>query len=285
MDDLRTIRREIGRCTAFVALGPPSADVRPTVGVGRSIDSCIRRTTGSHRPGNLIVRISSKTYRWIRNGVIAWLSVVILGAFLLQIPRINILEHTARNLYFHVPMWFTMMAAFFVSAYHSLRYLQTRDDIRDVRALQAARVGAVFGVLGLVTGIVWARFTWYVGQNIWWNFDPKQTMAAVQLLIYGAYFTLRSSVDEPEKRARIAAVYNLFAAATVPFLLYVLPRQMESLHPGAEGNPAFSEITDPVMRLVFYPAVIGFIGLFWVLYTQRVRLAVINHRVDDPIEV
>lgn len=220
-------------------------------------------------------------YRWIRNVVVLWLTAVILAGFLLDIPRINILEHTARNLYFHVPMWFTMMAAFFVSAYHSMRYLQTRDRLRDVRALQAARVGAVFGVLGLATGIVWARFTWYVGTDVWWNFDPKQTMAAVQLLIYGAYFTLRSAMDDPEKRARVAAVYNLLAAATVPFLLYVLPRQMDSLHPGAEGNPAFSEITHPVMRLVFYPAVVGFIGLFWVLYTQRVRLTQAARRIDE----
>ncbi len=224
-----------------------------------------------------------RTYRIFRNTVIVWLTAIILAGFLLPIPRINILEHTARNLYFHVPMWFTMMAAFFVSAYHSFRYLQTRDRIRDVRAMQAARVGAVFGLLGLATGIVWARFTWYVGQGIWWNFDPKQTMAAVQLLIYGAYFTLRSSVDEPEKRGRIAAVYNLFAAATVPFLLYVLPRQMESLHPGAEGNPAFSDITAPEMRLVFYPAVIGFIGLFWILYSQRVRLSILKLRTEDAV--
>src|SRR5690606_39530913 len=65
------------------------------------------------------------------------------------------------------------------------------------------------------------------------------TMVAVQLLIYGAYFTLRTTVDDPGKRARIAGVYNLFAAVTLPFLLYVIPRQMDSLHPGAEGNPAF----------------------------------------------
>ena len=229
-------------------------------------------------------------YKIIRGAVLAWLTVVILGAFsfggaFLNIPRINILEHTARNLYFHVPMWFTMMAAFFVSAYHSFRYLSSSEPLRDIRALQAARVGAAFGVMGLVTGMVWARFTWYVGTNIWWNFDPKQTMAAVQLLIYGAYFVLRTALDEPRQRARIAAVYNLFAATTIPFLLFVLPRQMESLHPGAEDNPAFSEITDPIMRLVFYPAVIGFIGLFWVLYTQRVRLATLNQRVHGDAEI
>jgi heme exporter protein C len=227
--------------------------------------------------------VDVRRYRIVRNVVLAWLTAMILAAFLFQIPRINILEHTARNLYFHVPMWFTMMAAVFVSAWHSLQVLRGGGLIRDIRALQAARVGATFGVMGLVTGIVWSKYTWYMGTDVWWNFDPRQTMAALQLLIYGAYFVLRSAVDEPGRRARVAAVYNLFAAVTVPFLLYVLPRQLQSLHPGADGNPAFSEITHPIMRLVFYPAVIGFIGLFWVLYTQRVRLAAAKLRLTrDP---
>ncbi|ACY49304.1 cytochrome c biogenesis protein CcsA [Rhodothermus marinus] len=224
--------------------------------------------------------VNLRRYRLIRNAVVVWLTLVVLGAFLLRIPRIHILEHTARNLYFHVPMWFTLMAAALVSAYHSLRYLQSGDPVRDLRAREAARVGIVFGLLGLATGIVWARFTWYLGTSLWWNFDPKQSFVVIQLLIYGAYFVLRSAVEDPEKRGRVAAVYNLFAFVTMPFLLYVLPRQMESLHPGAEGNPAFSDITHPIMRLVFYPAVLGFIGLFWVLYTQRVRLALLERRLE-----
>ena len=115
--------------------------------------------------------------------------------------------------------------------------------------------------------------------------DPRQYMVSLQLLIYGAYFVLRSALDDPRKRSRIAAVYNLFAATTTPFLLYVIPRQMESLHPGAEGNPAFSEITDPLMRLVFYPAIIGFIGIFWIVYTQRVRISLLKYRVTQDSEM
>jgi heme exporter protein C len=109
---------------------------------------------------------------------------------------------------------------------------------------------------------------------VWWNFDPKQSMAAVLLLIYGGYFVLRDAIDTPTTRGRIAAVYNLFAVVTMPFLLYILPRQMPSLHPGGEGSPAFSQ-TDlaPAMRWVFYPSVLCFLGLAWLLYTQRVRLA------------
>lgn len=216
----------------------------------------------------------------IKASIVLWVTAVILAAFLLDIPRINILEHTARNLYFHVPLWFALMAAFFVSAWHSAKYLSTENLDYDVRASQAAIVGLGFGVLGLITGMVWARFTWYVGTNKWWNNDPKQVMAAVQMMIYAAYFVLRSSFDDSRKRARVAAVYNLFAATTVPFLLYVLPRQFQSLHPGAEGNPAFDQITAPVMRLVFYPAIIGFIAIFWWIYSQRVRLTLIERQLD-----
>ena len=230
--------------------------------------------------------VNLRRYRIVRAVVFVWLTGVILAGFLGAIPSLPILEQTARNLYFHVPMWFTLMAGVLVSAYHSLRYLGSGAPLRDLRAREAARVSVVFGVLGLATGIFWARFTWYEGQNIWWNFDPKQSMAAVQLLIYGGYFVLRSSIDDEEKRARIAAVYNLFAFATVPFLLYVLPRQMPSLHPGAEGTPAFSQ-TDlaPAMRWVFYPAVLGFIGLFWILYTQRVRAALLRLRLEPTPEL
>ena len=177
------------------------------------------------------------------------------------------------------------MAAVGVSAFHSVKVLKTGSVIRDIRAMQAARVGAWFGILGLSTGIVWAKFTWYAGTDVWWSSDPRQTMAALQLLIYGSYFVLRSALDDSERRAKIAAVYNIFAATTTPFLLYVIPRQLQSLHPGADGNPAFSEVTDPVMRLIFYPAVIGFIGLFWVLYTQRVRVAWLKYRTSRDAEL
>lgn len=229
--------------------------------------------------------INLSRYRLVRSIVFVWLTVVLFAGFLLNIPRISILEHTARNLYFHVPMWFTMMGAVGVSAWHSVSVLRTGSRIADIRALQAARVGAWFGALGLLTGIIWSRYTWYVGTDVWWNFDPRQTMATLQLLIYGAYFVLRSALDEPEKRARLSAAFNLLAFSTVPFLLYVLPRQMASLHPGADGNPAFSQITAPVMRLVFYPAIAGFIGLFWVLYTQRVRISWIKYRATGNAEL
>lgn len=230
--------------------------------------------------------ISPLLYRSIRTAVILVLSGVLLAGFLGRIPQLAILEESARNLYFHTPMWFALMAGTLISAYHSVRHLQTGARIRDLRAREAARMSLIFGLLGIVTGMVWARFTWYEGTGMWWNFDPKQSMAAVLLLIYGAYFVLRDSIEDLDVRGRVAAVYNLFAFVTMPFLLYILPRQMSSLHPGSEGTPAFSQ-TDlaPAMQWVFYPAILGFIGLFWVLYTQRVRMSVLHEALRDEPEL
>ncbi len=221
-------------------------------------------------------------YRVFTVVVAVWMTTVLCFGVLGKISNLPILEHTARNLYFHVPMWFTLMLGWFVAAYHSLRLLMTRRRIHDVRAEQAALVATVFGVLGITTGIVWSRFTWYTGTDIWWNGDPRQVMVAVQLLICGAYFVLRGALDDERLRARLAAAYALFATMTMPFLTYVLPRRMESLHPGAEGNPAFSQMDiAPEMRWVFYASALGFLMLGWWIYTLRVRVRAAEIAVNE----
>lgn len=194
--------------------------------------------------------------------VAVWLTAVITAGFLIEIPMIPILLETSRNLFLHVPMWFTMIAIFFVGLVYSIRYLKNGDFDMDIHAETATAVGIVFGICGLLTGAMWARFTW----GAWWTFaEPKLNLSALALMIYVAYFVLRSAFDDPEKRAKIAAVYNIFAASTIPFLLFIIPRQLPSLHPGADGNPAFSDLTAPELRWIFYPAIIGFIGLaFWI---------------------
>lgn len=195
--------------------------------------------------------------------VAVWLTVTIIGGFLIYIPNIPILEQSARNLFFHVPMWIAMSVEFAIGLVLSIKYLNKPDPITDLRAVSANQVGVVFGICGLFTGSLWARFTW----GTWWTFaEPKMNLAALAMMIYLAYFVLRSAFDDPEKRARLSAVYNIFAACTIPFLLYIIPRQLPSLHPGANGNPAFSSVTAPAMRFVLYPAMIGFIALaIWIM--------------------
>ena len=198
----------------------------------------------------------------VKIGIIIWLSFFIIAGLIISVPDIQILKQSSRNLFYHVPMWFTMFVAFFSSFVYSVRYLNNPKPDFDHKAAAFTTVGILFGICGLFTGSLWARFTW----GAWWTFaEPRMNLSAVALLILSAYFVLRSAFDDPEKRAKMAAVYNIFAVSTVPFLFYIIPRQLQSLHPGAEGNPAFSEITAPVLRLIFYPAIIGFIALsFWI---------------------
>ncbi len=191
------------------------------------------------------------------------MTVVIALGFSIEIPQIDILEQTARNLFLHVPMWFTMMIAFSMAFYYSIRYLNDETMNWDRKAETATAVGLMFGICGLLTGSLWARFTW----GTWWTFaEPRMNLSALAMMIFVAYFVLRTAFNDPEKRAKISAVYNIFGVTTIPFLLYIIPRQLPSLHPGADGNPAFSDMTAPELRIIFYPAVIGFIGLaIWMM--------------------
>lgn len=210
--------------------------------------------------------------------VAIWMTLVISAGFLIYIPEIPILEQTARNIFFHVPMWMTMFVLFIISFWYSIKYLNTPNLEYDIKASSAANVGVAFGVCGLLTGSLWARFTW----GSWWTFaEPKMNLAALALMIYVAYFVLRSAFDDRDKRAKLSAVYNIFAVTTIPFLLYVVPRQLTSLHPGADGNPAFSEITADELRFVLYPAFIGFIALGYWIYDIHSRYNKVKLEVEN----
>jgi heme exporter protein C len=208
--------------------------------------------------------------------VAIWMTLVVVFGFLIEIPMIPILEETARNLFLHVPMWMTMSFCFLLGLINSLRYLATERQDFDTRAASVTAVGVLFGICGLLTGSLWARFTW----GTWWTFaEPKINMSAMAMMIYAGYFILRGAFSDEIKKARISAVFNVFAATTIPFLIYIIPRQMPSLHPGADGNPAFSDMTAPELRLIFYPAVIGFIGLGMWLYDITYRSAIIQNKL------
>ncbi len=180
----------------------------------------------------------------------------------LTFPFRNILRETIRNTYFHVPMWFAMILVFIGSVVYSIRYLRRQQPTDDAYAAALTTTGIVLGMLGLFTGMIWANYTW--GRP--WSGDIKQNMTAIALLVYLAYFVLRYSLEDREVRARVSAAYNVFAFAALIPLIFVIPRLTDSLHPGNGGNPAIgSEDLDNTMRLVFYPAVIGWtlIG-YWI---------------------
>lgn len=180
-------------------------------------------------------------------------------------------------------MWFTMIALMLSSTIFGIYYLVKEDIVYDVKSYNIAVVGFVFGLMGLATGMVWAKVTW----GAWWVFqEVKLNAAGAGVLIYAAYFILRGSLEEEEKRARFSAVYNVFAFVLFYVFIMVIPRlDVNSLHPGNGGNPGFNSYDlDNNLRMLFYPAVIGFILLGGWISQLFIRIELIKRKkigLDD----
>jgi heme exporter protein C len=220
--------------------------------------------------------------KWWKYLTIVLLLYTVVMGFLGHVPRLAILNETERNLYFHVPMWFGMTIILLASVINSVRYLRNPSTRLDVLAHESAKTGILLGVLGLLTGSLWARYTW----GTWWTTDVKLNGAAVAMLIYAAYLVLRGSVSDEQQRARLSAIYNIFAFSALIPLLFIMPRLAEaSLHPGMGGNPGFSKYDlDSAMRLVFYPAVIGWTLLGVWITEVACRFAFVQEKIYEKQE-
>ena len=201
------------------------------------------------------------------------LTYTVTAGFLFDVPKLVILNETIRVLYFHVPMWFTMIFLLFMSSLNAYKFIANGDKNFDVKSYNYANVGVYFGVLGLITGMFWAKYTW----GTYWTNDPKLNGSAIGLLIYFSYFVLRSSIKDESKKGKISSVYNVFAFAMLIPLIFILPRLTDSLHPGNGGNPGFNVYDlDSKLRIVFYPAVVGFILLGIWITDIKLKLSKLN---------
>lgn len=203
---------------------------------------------------------------------------VIIAGFLGPIPDLDIVHQTIRNLYFHVCMWFVMITMLSISVVNSIQYLARFNLEKDTVAKEASLIGIFFGMMGIVTGMIWAQFAW----GTWWVNDPKLNGAAVGLLVYFAYMVLRKSLDDPHKRARISAVYNIFAYVIFILFILVLPKLSGvSLHPG-DGKESIMPVMsmDNNLRIVFYPAILGWILLAYWILNLRIRYIKVKNKID-----
>lgn len=215
---------------------------------------------------------------WWKILAVVLLTYTIYFGLMGEVPRRAILNESIRNLYFHVPMWFSMIGLLSVSVWNAVKYLRTNDLHYDLRTVEFTNVSILLGLLGCATGAVWARVTW----GDWWPNDPKLNSVAISMLMYFAYLVLRGSFEDPQKRARISAVYNILAFAVFIPLIFVLPRLTDSLHPGNGGNPAFSQYDlNSQMRMIFYPAVVGWGLLGGWIATLRVRIRAVERHMED----
>ena len=214
---------------------------------------------------------------WWKIVAVLLLVYTIVAGFLTEVPRLPILHETIRNQYFHVCMWFAMMILFTVSLVYSVRHLSSGKQEHDIVASESANVGILLGILGVITGSIWAKYTW----GAWWTNDVKLNGAAITMLTYFAYLVLRGAVTDEQKREKVSSVYNIFAYVMMLVFILIYPRMSDSLHPGNGGNPGFSNYDlDNGMRMVFYPAVIGWTLLGVWMMTLRIRIQKIKTNFD-----
>lgn len=222
-----------------------------------------------------------KSNWWKLLGVMLILYSIIAGLSI-DVPDLPLIGQSIRNLFFHVVLWFAMMIILAISLVYSIKYLLGFNPKNDLIASQSVHVALLFGILGIVTGMLWANFTWGTP----WTNDPQLNGSAVTILAYMAYMVLRSSIDEESKRARISAVYNIFAFVILIVFIGILPRiANNSLHPAAGGNASTMESLSSSLRLVFYPAIIGWILIGIWMVSIRTRIAritkIINENPDE----
>src|SRR6266545_917151 len=201
--------------------------------------------------------------------LLPYMAAVVAAAFLWPKPSAGFIGESSRIVFFHVPCAWTASLAFLVAAAYSLAYLARRSPWHDDIAAAAVRLGLLFAVLTLMTGSLFANIMW----GSWWNWDPRESSYLLLVFLYAAYLFLRSAVDDPERRARIAAAYALFAMVLMPFLVFVAPRVTASLHPQTVINPQGKILMDAPTKTVFFAGLVGFNGIFLWLLQLEARLA------------
>lgn len=188
-------------------------------------------------------------------------------------------RYSQRIFYFHVPTWWVGFLAFIVSAGAGVLYLITRHERWDVISLSSVEIGVAFTTMGLITGSIWAKPTW----NTWWTWDPRLTTAAIGWLMYIGYLMLRGAIDNPERRARFAAVFAIVAFLSVP-INFMAIRWWRTIHPvviGAGSADAQGDFTlGPTIRMVFFYCLFTFTVFYFALMSLRARTEWLTRRVE-----
>ena len=194
---------------------------------------------------------SSNNFKYIRTvSVNPWMTY----------PYVPGLGEKVRLINIHVPVAWVSVLAYLFAMFYAIRYLMTKDLDYDIKASSSAFLGTIFTILATVTGMVWAKSNW----GSYWNWDPRETSIFLLLLIYFAYFALRSSITKQDVRARLSSVYSIIAFITVPFFIFVLPRITQGLHPGsgseANSGPVISGQTSMLNSELLITFGLSYIG-------------------------
>ena len=174
--------------------------------------------------------------------------------------------------YFHMPVAIVSFVALAFAAYYGIRFLMTREQRFDTCSRAAMEITLLFVVFTMVTGDLWTRFEW----GVWWTWEPRLTTYLILMLIVIAYFVMRNSVDDPERRATYAGVISVIALIDVPICFMITRLIPSSIHPvvAREGGMA------PDMAMTVAIIMIGMMLVAFALYRLRFRQARLAERVQ-----
>jgi heme exporter protein C len=204
--------------------------------------------------------------------VLGWLAIVALagglGAAFAYAPREAVQGNVQRIMYLHVPAVLTAYLAFALVFVGSVGYLLTRRPGWDRMALAAAEPGVLFTGVTIVSGSIWGKPTW----GTWWTWDARLTSTAVLFLVYVGYLLLRGMVEEPDRRARYAAVVGILGAANLPIVHFSV-KWWRALHqPSTILGPEPSPIAAPI-ALALVVNWVAFTLLFAYFFAKRIEIA------------
>jgi heme exporter protein C len=198
---------------------------------------------------------------------------------LFNTPLVKGLGESTRVFYYHVPIAWLAVLSFLLAGYYSAVFLKNKNPEYDLKAEANARLGLLFSILATLSGSMWAKITW----GDYWNWDPRETSILVLLIIYLAYFVLRSSIEQNEKRASLSAVYAIAAFATVPVLVFVIPRIYESLHPDPIVNERGKVEMSSTIRMIFFFSMITFTWIYFYLKKAQEQILILKNKKHTEI--
>jgi len=219
---------------------------------------------------------------WWKIVILLVISWVCIGAWLFPSPTpVESNKEIFRIIYFHFPWAMSTVVAFGMGMFYSIRYLITRKLTYDLKEELAARLGIIFCVLTTISGSIFAKQTW----GSYWNWDPRETSIFMLLLVYAAYFALRSAVTDPDQRANLSAVYSIIGFVATIFLVFIMPRIIPGLHPGSPTPSGASDGSvisfDWRTASVLIPSVLSWLGLFFWMNKISFSIAKLNKETDD----
>ena len=193
------------------------------------------------------------------------LFVALVFMILFYVKPVEVLGHSIKILFIHVPSAWIAVLSFLLGLYHSIRFLLTKNFFHFRMSYKMSLLGIILISIATLSGAIWAKMAW----NSFWNGDVRQTTVVLLLLIYLAYFVINLSFDNKKTGARLSSVYLIFASFSVPLLIFIIPRLYDSLHPTIEKG-SISMNSTVVQTLIASVVIFSLLFIELILYFRSI---------------